>query len=61
MGAPPLNNHPKACDACVAWGGLGGRATAMQRRRGEGHGGKDDDKDDAAIAADGEGDKRLRP
>ena len=31
----------------------------MQRRGGEGHNGDNDD-DDAAVAADGENDKRLR-
>ena len=58
--APPPNVHPKACDACVAGGGLGGGATAMRRRGGEGHDGDNDDDDDAAVAADGEDDERLR-
>ena len=52
--APSPNVHPKACDACVAGGGLGGGATAMRRCGGEGHDGDDDDDNDAAIAADGE-------
>ena len=54
--APSPNIHPKACDACVAGGGLGG---GQRRCGGEGHNG-DDNNDDAAVAADGEDDKRLR-
>ena len=54
---PSPNVHPKACDACVTGGGLGGVATAMQRREREGHDGNDADADDdAAVATDGEDD-----
>ena len=56
---PFLQRSSKACDVCVAGGGLGGRATAMRRRGGEEHNGNDNN-DDAAVAADGEDDKRLR-
>ena len=58
--APPLNDHTKACDACVAGGGLGGRATIMQKRGRERHDGDNNDDDNAAVAADGEGDERMR-